>query len=300
MKVFQTGSSGYAGTVVAEALVAAGHQVAGLARTEKSASRLRAKGIIPVRGDLTDEGTIRRAASEADGVVHLAWSNDAKMAEADQRAAGAILAALTDTQKPFVYTSGLWVLGSTGDRIADESTPVNSTPIVAWRPAVEGQVLHANKMRGIVIRPGNLYGRGGGIIAMMMQWAQRDGVVTYVGTGENRWPMAHVEDLANLYVLAVEKAPHGTLLHACPVRGIRVREIAEAIARVMGIPGKVRPWPLEEARRTLGPFAHALALDAQASGTLAQRLLGWRPTKPSVLEEIEHGSYARLANPAAT
>jgi nucleoside-diphosphate-sugar epimerase len=112
--------------------------------------------------------------------------------------------------------------------------------------------------------------------------------------------MVHVEDLANLYVLAVEKAPRGTLLHACPVRGIRVREIAEAIAQVMGIPGKVRPWPLVEARHTLGSFADALALDAQASGTVAERLLGWKPTKRSVLEEIEHGSYARLAGATAT
>ena len=135
---------------------------------------------------------------------------------------------------------------------------------------------------------------------MMMQWARRDGVVRFVGTGENRWPMVHVDDLANLYVLAVEKAPRGTLLHACPVRGIRVREIAAAIAKVMGIPEKVRPWPLEDARRTLGSFADALALDAQASGTLAERLLGWRPAKPPVLEEIEHGLYARIADATAT
>ena len=294
MKVFQTGGTGYVGSVVANELLAAGHMVTGLAQSEETAARLKTMGIAAVVGDLADEALIQRAARDADGVIHQAMRPDNKAGEADRAAVRAILAGLAGTHKPFVYTSGLWVLGSTGDKVADESAPVNPIPMVAFRPAGEQQTLTAPNIRGIVIRPANAYGRGGGIIALMMQWARRDGVVKYIGTGENRWPMVHVDDLAVLYVQALEKAPRGSLLHGCSTTGIKVREIVGAIARAMGMPGKTRSWSYDDARQALDGFADALALDLQASGTAAQRLLGWKPTGPSLLDDIEHGSYARL------
>lgn len=294
VRVFQTGATGYAGSVVANALLASGHTIAALAPSDTSAERLRVKGITPIMGTLTDAAVIERAVRDADSVIHQAMTNDATAADADQAAVRAMFRGLGSAEKPFVYTSGVWVLGNITDHIADESTPVNPLPIVAFRPAGEHAVLSRPGIRGIVIRPGDIYGRGGGIVALMMKWARRDGVVKYIGTGENHWPMVYVDDLADLYVRAIERAPGGTLLHACSSVGIRVRDIAEAIARTMGMPGKTQSWSLEEARQRLGSLADALALDLRASGSAAERVLGWKPKGPSLLDDIERGSYAHM------
>jgi nucleoside-diphosphate-sugar epimerase len=288
MKVFLTGATGYIGSVVAESLLAAGHEVNGLARSEEAARKLEAAGVHPLTGDLHDSEKLTRAASEADGVIHAASTGGPDAPQADAQAVSAILDALYDTSKPFIYTSGVWVLGNTNG-VADEESALDPTPLVAWRPAIEQRVLAASGrgVRAIVLRPGMVYGRGGGSPGEMVQAGRQKGVVRFVGTGENRWSLIHVEDLADLYVKALEKAPAGTLLMVAAGESMRVREIAEAASRAAGLDGRVESWPIEQARERLGAYADALVLDQQVSAGRAMRLLDWTPKGPSLLEELK-------------
>src|SRR4051794_29151589 len=291
MKVFLTGATGYIGSAVTERLRAAGHEVSALARSDASAGKLAATGIRGVRGDFTDPRSIIAAAGEADGVISLATTYDPNI---DGPAIDAILDALAGSTKPFIYTSGIWSHGDTGGKVVDEASPPRPAPLVSWRQAVEDRVLQAASrgIRSIVIRPAIVYGRGGGIPAGFAESAQKDGAARYVGTGENRWPFVHVDDLADLYLLALEKASPGTLLLGVSGPAHSVRDVAAAASRGAGAEGRIRAWPLEEARKKLGPYADALVLDQQASGKRAQQLLGWRPHRPDVLEDLERGSYA--------
>lgn len=291
MRVLLTGATGYIGSAVGEALQKAGHEVVGLARSEEATLRLEADGISALRGDLHDAESIAQAARDADAVIHTAATNGPDMPQTDRAVVEAILEALEGTDKPFIYTSGVWVYGNTGENIVDEESELDPAPLVAWRPAIEQSVLDAAKrrVRSIVIRPAMVYGRGGGMIAGFTNGAKEKGVVQFVGTGENRWSLVHVDDLADLYVLALEKAAAGTLLLAASGPAVRVREIAAAAGRTEGV--KAQAWPVDEARGVLGPFADALALDQQVSGAKAQRLLGWTPKAPSLMEDLERGSY---------
>ncbi|MDQ2950041.1 MAG: NAD-dependent epimerase/dehydratase family protein, partial [Acidobacteriota bacterium] len=224
MKVFLTGATGYIGSAVAEALLAAGHTVAALARSLEAEQTIRDRGMTPVSGDLKHPESLTAPIQSVDGVIHAGTTNEGR---ADGEAILAMLSALKGTGKPFVYTSGVWVIGKTGDQPADESTPLNPPPIVAWRPAVEKSVLNASPgVRTIVIRPGVVYGRAAGLPGMFVQSAQESGAARYIGDGLNRWPLVHVEDLADLYVRAIESAPAGTLLHAVDGPAVRVKEIA--------------------------------------------------------------------------
>jgi nucleoside-diphosphate-sugar epimerase len=291
MKVFLTGATGYIGSAVAERLRAAGHEVSALARSDAAAAKLAATGIRGVPGDFSDPRSITGAAREADGVISLATTYDPAI---DGPAIDAILEALSGSNKPFIYTSGIWSHGDTGGKVVDETSPPRPAQIVSWRQAVEDRVLQASGrgVRSIVIRPAIVYGRGGGIPAGFVESAHKEGAARYVGTGENRWPFVHVDDLAELYFLALEKAPPGTLLLGVSGPAFRVAEVAAAASRGAGAGGKTAAWPLEQARGKLGPSADALVLDQQASGKKAENLLGWRPFRPSVLEDLEHGSYA--------
>jgi len=288
MRVLVTGATGYVGSAVAEALRAAGHQVAGLARSDGGARRLEAAGHDVVRGSLQDEEVLARAAREADGMIHAAATGASDQGEVDAAAARAMLDALQGSGKPFVYTSGLWVLGSTGDEVAGEDAPAAPAEIVAWRPAVERRVTASagRGVRAVVVRPGVVYGRGGGTPGALVAGGRKRGVVRYVGDGRQRWPMVHVDDLAELFVLALA-APAGTVLNAAGA-SIPAREVAEAAARASG--ARAEAWPLEEARARLGAYADALALDQRVSAGRAHAL-GWRPSRPSVLEELRDGAY---------
>ena len=296
MKVFLTGATGYTGSAIAQALQKSGHRVTGLVRSKEDAKKLKTQGIRAHKGDLLNVATIEQAAREADGVIHAAATNDANMAQVDTSVVRAILAALRETGKPFIYTSGVWVMGNTGGQVADESKPLDPTPLVAWRALLEGEIAAAAKqgIRTIIIRCADVYGRGGGLLAMFVQSTREHGAARFVGSGENRWPFVHVGDLADLYVRALEKAPAGTLLIAAHGPSYRVRDLAEAASIGAGAGGRTKSWPLEEARKALGPFADALALDQQVSGNKAERLLGWSPQGPSVLQDLKHGSYAKV------
>jgi nucleoside-diphosphate-sugar epimerase len=290
LNVFLTGATGYIGGAIADALLAGGHSVAGLARSDQAVRTLSARGIAPLRGDLTSPASLGKAAAESDAVIHAGTTNDGRI---DREAIGAMLDALR--AKPMLYTSGIWVLGDTGGRIADETWPANPAVLVAWRPGAEQLVLAAARQgtRTVVIRPGIVYGRGGGIAADFVKSARETGAARYVGTGENHWPLVHVDDLADLYVRALERASGGTLFHASDGSAYRVREIAEAASFGAGAGGRTESWPLEDARKTLGAYADALALDQLVSSDKARATLGWQPRAVSILEDLRHGSYAR-------
>jgi nucleoside-diphosphate-sugar epimerase len=291
MNVFLTGATGYIGTAVAERLRAAGYALSALARSDASMAKLRAAGITAVRGDFTDPRSVGSAAAAADGTISLATTYDPAI---DGPAIDAILNALAGSNKPLIYTSGIWSHGDTRGKVADETSPPNPPQLVRWRQAVEERVLEGagRGIRSVVIRPAIVYGRGGGILAGFVESAQKDGAARYVGTGENRWPFVQVDDLADLYLLALEKAPPGTLLLGVSGPAYPVKDVAAAASRGAGAGGNTAGWPLEEARAKLGLYADALVLDQQATGKRAELLLGWRPHRPNVLEDIEHGSYA--------
>jgi len=290
MNIFLTGATGYIGSAVADALKKAGHSVTGLARSDEAGGKLHLKGVASHRGDLTSPESLAGAASALDGVIHTGTTNDGRV---DQAAIRAMLDAMKGSNKPLVYTSGVWVLGNTGDKPADENAPLNPTALVAWRPAVERMVLESAQkgVRAIVIRPALVYGHGGGIPADLVKSAREDGAARYVGRGENRWPAIDVDDLADLYLRALEHGPAGTLLHATDGSAYRVKEIAEAASAGAGKGGRTAAWPLEEARKTLGAYADALVLDQRVSGAKATSLLGWKPRAAGILDDLRRGSY---------
>lgn len=288
MRVFVTGATGYVGTAVVEALRSAGHGVVGLARSDDAAAKLQGAGAEVMRGSLEDLDVLARGAREADAVIHAGATGRPGQDAVDTAAVGAMLDALEGSGKPFLYTSGLWVLGDTGDRVADEDAPLHPAAIVAWRAEVERQVIDAAKrgVRSVVVRPGVVYGRGGGTPGTFVSSARRKGVVRHVGDGRQRWAFVHVDDLAELYVLALD-ASTGTVLNAAGP-SLPVQRVAEAAAEANG--ARAEAWPLEEARAVLGAYADALALDQQVSAERA-RSLGWTPSRPLVLDELRGGSY---------
>jgi nucleoside-diphosphate-sugar epimerase len=290
MKVFLTGGTGYIGSAVAEALLAGGHTVAALARSLEAEQSIRDRGMTPIAGDLKHPASLISAMGSVDGVIHTGTTNEGK---ADSEAILAMLNALKGSGKPFVYTSGIWVVGNTGDEPADETAALQPPPIVAWRPAVERSVLDAAPgLRSVVIRPGIVYGRGSGLPGMFIQSAQETGAARYIGDGMNRWPLVHVEDLADLYVRALETAAAGTLLHGVDGASIRVKEIAEAASFAADAGGRTESWPVEEATAKLGPLAAALLLDQVVSGERAKQTVGWKPHAVNLLEDLRYGSYA--------
>ncbi|HWQ55060.1 MAG TPA: NAD-dependent epimerase/dehydratase family protein [Bryobacteraceae bacterium] len=287
MNVLLTGATGYIGTAVAEALAAAGHQVIGLARSDESAVKLENRGIRVARGDVRQPETVADAARAADAMIHTALPNTPDAGDVDRAMVERVLFALEGSGKPFVFTSGVWVYGSTGEHVADENTPLNPPPLVAWRPAVERMVLESASrgVGGVVVRPAMVYGRGGGVAMMFVNSAREHGAAHIVGDAGNRWPWVHVDDLADLYVRLLH-APPGTLVVASAGPAVRVRDVAETASRAAGAGGKVEAIPLEEAHKNLGLLADALALDQQVASRRAAELLAWLPKSPGVLEEI--------------
>lgn len=282
MRILVTGATGYIGFAVAAALRRAGHDVFGLHRAPEAARRLEKAEIRPVRGDLETLERAEGVARECGVLVHAASSAGADRVALDRRAVDlfASWALSARTTATIVYTSGVWVYGTTGKALADESTPVRPPELVAWRPDHERAVLAAAgpRVRAIVLRPGCVYGGSGGLTGLFFDGATKDGAPRIVGDGANRWTLVHVEDLADLYVRAVERAPEpGGVFNAVDRSRETVLEMARAAALAAGASGDVRTTPLEDARKRLGPYADCLAIDQRVDGGKAERLLGWRP-----------------------
>ncbi|ARA93574.1 hypothetical protein AWN76_010655 [Rhodothermaceae bacterium RA] len=289
MRIFMTGATGYIGRAVAEALFRRGYDLLALAHSERAARDLAARGYGVLRGDLTQAAVLAEGARQADGVVHLGLVREGDVAGVDTAAVQVLLDALAGTDKPFLYTSGVWVLGATGPEAADEAAPLAPVELVAWRARVEQMVREA-PVRGVVIRPALVYGRGGGIPAMFVEAARKGKPVRLPGDGRQRWPFVHVADLAELYMRALD-APAGTILHGVGEPAVPAWEVAAAAARAAGSTAGVVAWSLDEARAELGAFADALALDQHIVSTAAQQLFGWAPTHSGVLDDLRHGSY---------
>jgi nucleoside-diphosphate-sugar epimerase len=295
MNVLLVGATGYLGTSIAEELQASGHSVMGTARSEAAAQKLRDAGVTPVPADITNATTLEKDAAAADGVIYSVQYNGENRAVIEGAALRAIADALAGSNKPFIFTSGAWIYGSTGDRVANEESVLNPPSLISHRPFLESIVLGAvsTGVRSIVIRAGDVYGRGGGLPAMWVQSARESGSARFVGDGTSHWPVVHVDDLAKLYVLALEKAPPGAIYNAADATSFTVREMAEAASRGAGKNGAVTPWPLEDARGTFGAFADALALDSRADSSKARKDLGWQTRSTTIIDDLQTGSYVQ-------
>jgi nucleoside-diphosphate-sugar epimerase len=291
MRVLVTGGTGYIGSAIVEQLANHSHHVLAFVREGKNVPPR--ANVEAVYGDVRDASSLSAAVRRSDAVIHTAASLGPEMPTVDQAALDTILKTAAEGKQRFIYTSGIWLLGNTGTKPADENTPLNPIPLVAWRAQHEEQVkAAANSFLTAVIRPAMVYGRGGGVPAMFFQTVPEKGAVTVVGDGENRWPMVHVEDLAVLYRLILEKAEPGAVVHGATGETLKVKQMAEAAAKGAGVPGKVIYWPVEQARGALGPFADALTLDQDVISVVAPKF-GWNLRKAGALEELERGSYAR-------
>jgi nucleoside-diphosphate-sugar epimerase len=288
MRVLVTGATGLIGGAVARCLAAAGHDVVGLARSEVSAVKLTDMGYQTAHGDLEDAASIANAVRSIDAVVHAASPNDQNSQVYDEAATRAIIDALRGTSKRFLYTSGCFLYGATGDTPATEDSPLNPLELVRFRQALEAEILAAvdDGVHGIILRPAWVYGNHAWTTMMMYGSAQEHGAARYVGNGQNRWTCVHVHDLADLYLLALEKAPAASIFNGAHGTAIPLIDIARAASEGAGTEGRVAEWPLEKARQVLGGFADAIACDQVISGERAELVLGWRPSRHSIIDEL--------------
>jgi nucleoside-diphosphate-sugar epimerase len=305
MRIFVTGASGWIGSAVVPELLGAGHEVVGLARSDASAQRLEAAGATVQPGDLDDPEGLAKAAADSDGVIHLAFQHEvafggdfATAAAADRRAVEAMGAALAGSDRPFVLASGL--LGLANGRVATEEDGLVPGAEVRANPAGMRAAtgLLTLSLRGVGVRssvlrlPPTVHGDGdNGFIATFVAIARQRGVAGYVADGTNRWPAVHRSDAARLFRLAVESAPAGSMLHAVGDEGVPFRDIAAAMCRHLGVPTEsVTP---ADAAEHFSPLGHFVGLDSPATANITRELLGWEPSGPTLLEDLEEDHYYR-------
>jgi nucleoside-diphosphate-sugar epimerase len=268
-------------------LAAAGHEVTGLVRSAEKAAEVERLGPRAVLGDIKDPGSYREAAADQDAIVHTAFESSAEGVDADRKAVGTLIAAaLAGKVQVLVYTSGIWVLGETGDTPAFEgATTDHPAALVAWRPAHEKMVLAAANdfLATAVVRPGMVYGGAGGLIGSYFESAEKRGASQYLGNGRNRIPMIHVEDLGRYYKAVVERRGRG-VFHAVDGNAVQLADVARAASEAAGQGGATRSLPLDEARQKMGPIVDALTLD-QVIESARNVELGWRPLHESFLGE---------------
>lgn len=294
MRIFLTGPTGYIGSAVLEALVRAGHSVTGLVRDQARARKLKKRGVDAVVGQLGDSGW-RDAAVGFEAYVHTAFDASPKAAEMDRRAIDTLVSAakLTGGSPRLIYTSGVWVLGST-KHPADESARMAPAAHSAWRVPHEQHVLDATGLTPVVVRPGIVYGGSRGIVGDLL----RDGVnglVRILGDGRNRWATIYDRDLADLYERLATAPGVVGVYHATDEADQTVLEIVEALSRNTTHKPDVRFVPIEEARAKMGSYADALAMDQVVRSPRA-RAIGWVPSlrsiassMPRLLEEWRNG-----------
>jgi nucleoside-diphosphate-sugar epimerase len=290
MRVFLTGATGFIGSAIVEDLLAAGHRVTGLARSDQAAATLAGWGVEAHRGDVSEPERLAEAARASDGVIHCAFGHDfsryLEMGETDLRAVSAVAEALAGTGKPLVVTSGM--TASTPGRLSTEADTAQIEGMGAVRGRPEQLALSASEtgVRSVVVRlPPSVHDlQAQGLVSPLIAMARQTGVSAYVGDGVNRWPAVHRRDAARLFRLGLESGQPGQRLHAVGEEGVSLRSIAEAIGEKLGLP--TRSLSAEEAPAHFGFFALPASNDMPASSAITQQSVGWRPSGPTLLEGL--------------
>jgi nucleoside-diphosphate-sugar epimerase len=302
MDVFVTGATGYIGGTVAAKLIAAGHQVTGLARDEGRAALLRERGIAPVVGTLDDLDVLDSAARAADAVVNAANADN-------PFAARVLVDALRGSGKRFIQTSGTSIVsdnagGQGGGTVYNEDMPLNALPEKAGRIATDRMILDAanDGVHSAIICPCLIYGQGLGVrphspqIPTFIALAKESGVPRHIGAGENIWSHVHIEDCADAFLLALDKASAGSFFY---VEGgeASMRDVNRAVGRMLGMgeateTEATETFPMTEALRAWGPaMAFAMSSNVRVNADKARAVLGWQPSGVGLFEDIENGSY---------
>jgi nucleoside-diphosphate-sugar epimerase len=290
MKIFVTGATGFIGSAVVNELIGAGHEVLGLARSDEGAKFLVAAGAKAHRGSLEDLESLKKGAAMADAAIHCAFIHDfskfKENSEIDKRAIEALGAAFAGSDHPLIVSSGI-----PGRDMTEDSEP----PADPRMPRVSEKTAMALRARGVnvgVVRLPQVHNTvKQGLVTYLIAAARKSGVSVYVGDGQNHWPAVHVLDAARLYRLAIEKHESGARYHAVGEEGVSLRDIAEAIGRGMAVPvASISP---EEAISQLGFVGGFVGRDLTASSALTQERLGWHPTGPGLIEDLDHMDYSK-------
>jgi nucleoside-diphosphate-sugar epimerase len=295
MRVFVTGATGFVGSAVVQELLAAGHQVSGLARSDMAAAALAAAGAQVHRGSLEDLDSLARGAAAADGVIHTAFIHDfskfQENCETDRRVIAALGAALCGSERPLIVTSGTGLL--TPGRLAVEedvaSSATSSVPRVASEEAATATATQGVRV-SVVRLPPSVHGAGDhGFVPLLIGVAREKALAAYVGTGLNRWPAVHRLDAATLYRLVLEKGAAGRRYHGVAEEGVAFRDIAGVIGRRLNVPVVSKVGAAAAAH--FGWFAHFAALDNPASSRHTQEVLGWKPRQAGLIADLEGADY---------
>ncbi len=305
MLVLVTGASGFIGSYVVPELLAAGHHVTALVRSEASAVAVKRAGATPIRGTVDDLDVLVDAAASADAVINLAFRGDlAAAGRWDEAVAAetAAVAAMGEALKPgsaLAIAAGTIGLAQAGVTATERDRPADGSVLAGRQAPSEVALALADRgVRSSVVRlaPVN-HGTGDTqFVPMLINLARRSGVAAYPGNGSSRWPAVHVRDTARLFRLAIEVAPAGSILHAVAEDGIPVRRIAEAIGRHLDLP--VESVPMDQVDVYFGFLAMFLRPDSPVSSALTREVTGWRPSEPGLLDDLENGGHYFAIDPA--